>query len=68
MEDLLKQHKDSLFAYNIRTYLGEKGINKEIVATAHEEPENFFYYNNGISAVCTELNIKKNELIAKNFK
>lgn len=68
VEDLLRQHKDSLFAYNIRTYLGEKGINKEIVATAHEEPENFFYYNNGISAVCTELNVKKNELIAKKFQ
>ena len=30
IEDLLRQHKDSLFAYNIRTYLGEKGINKDI--------------------------------------
>ena len=68
IEDLLRQHKDSLFAYNIRTYLGEKGINKDIVATAEEEPENFFYYNNGISAVCTDLDIKKNKIIAKKFQ
>ena len=68
IEDLLRQHKDSLFAYNIRTYLGEKGINKDIVATAEEEPENFFYYNNGISAVCTDLEIKKNKIIAKKFQ
>ena len=43
VEDLLSQHRDSLFAYNIRTYLGEKGINKDIVKTAEEEPQNFFY-------------------------
>ena len=68
IEDLFRQNKDSLFAYNIRTYLGEKGINKEIVKTAEEEPENFFYYNNGISAVCTDLEIKKNKIIAKKFQ
>lgn len=68
VEDLLRQHKDSLFAYNIRTYLGEKGINKDIVKTAEDEAENFFYYNNGISAVCTELKIRKNKILAKKFQ
>lgn len=68
VEDLLRQYKDSLFAYNIRTYLGEKGINKDIVRTAEEEPENFFYYNNGISAVCTDLEIKGNRIKAKKFQ
>ena len=68
VEDLLRQHKDSLFAYNIRTYLGEKGINKDIIKTAEEEAENFFYYNNGISAVCTDLKIKKNKIIATKFQ
>ena len=68
VEDLLRQHKDSLFAYNIRTYLGEKGINKDIVRTAEEEPENFFYFNNGISAVCTDLEIKGNRIKAKKFQ
>ena len=68
VEDLLSQHRDSLFAYNIRTYLGEKGINKDIVKTAEEEPQNFFYYNNGISAVCTELEIKGNRIKAKKFQ
>lgn len=68
IENLYKKEQDGLFAYNIRTYLGEKGINKDIVKTAEDEPENFFYYNNGISAVCTKLHIKGNKLTAEKFQ
>ena len=68
LKALWKQEKDSLFAYNIRTYLGEKGINKDIVETAETEPQNFFYYNNGVSAVCTDLKVNKNKIIAKKFQ
>ena len=68
LKALWKQEKDALFAYNIRTYLGEKGINKDIVETAENEPENFFYYNNGVSAVCTDLKVEKNKIIAKKFQ
>ena len=68
IENLHRQFKDRLFAYNIRTYLGEKGINKNIVETAEEEPENFFYYNNGISAVCKNLKISGNKITAEKFQ
>ena len=68
LKSLWKEYKDRLFSYNIRTYLGEKGINKDIVSTAENEPENFFYFNNGISAVCTNLEIKKNKIIGKKFQ
>ena len=49
IENIYKTYQDGLFAYNIRTYLGEKGINKDIIKTAEEEPKNFFYYINMIS-------------------
>ena len=42
LKNLWREHKDRLFSYNIRTYLGEKGINKDIVYTAENDPENFF--------------------------
>ncbi len=60
---------ESLFSYNIREFLGEKGpINKDMKNTAETEPENFFYYNNGISAVCTKLELKNNLIKAHKFQ
>jgi len=68
IKNLYKKYQDRLFSYNIRTYLGEKGINRQILETAETEPENFFYYNNGIAAVCTQLELKKNKISAKKFQ
>jgi hypothetical protein len=45
----------SLFAMNIRNYLGEIATNKQIIQTALNEPEEFFFYNNGISAVSSDI-------------
>ena len=53
--NLYKAEGDALFAHNIRTFLGRKSLNKDIIRTASEQPDNFFYYNNGISAICTKL-------------
>jgi len=67
--NLYKQYKKSLFTWNIRGHLGgEKGINKNIKNTAINTPENFYYYNNGISAVCTDFTFDKNKLTAKKFQ
>ncbi len=42
-----------LFARNIRGYLGgNKGVNRMIKNTIETEPQNFWYYNNGITIVC----------------
>ena len=49
----------NLFNHNIRNPLGDIGKNKKIKATAKEEPENFFFYNNGISAICNSLDLSK---------
>ena len=55
-----KNYRDSLFTYNIRGYLGEKPVNRKIRDTIIEQPENFYYLNNGISAICTSYKVINN--------
>lgn len=57
LRDLYKRHKQSLYAFNIRGYLGSRGINKDLISTIEKEPEDFFYFNNGVAAVCTDFDI-----------
>lgn len=47
----------ALFEKNIREYLGNKGINKNIYLTLKnkDERKNFFYYNNGITMICEHI-------------
>lgn len=49
---IYKKHKKELFERNVRFFLGNRGINKNIIATALKEPEYFYYYNNGITITC----------------
>lgn len=55
LKSLWREHKSTLFNYNIRGYLGENPINKKIKETIQIEPEKFYFYNNGISAICTDI-------------
>ena len=67
--NLFKEHKESLFTYNIRGYLGARGaINKEMRQTIEKHPTEFFYFNNGISAICTEYELEGNVLSAYDFQ
>jgi len=52
--------KSALFDFNIRNYLGSKGKNKKIKETAENTPENFYYFNNGVSAVCESAEVLEN--------
>jgi hypothetical protein len=51
--NLYRKERERIFAVNIRSFLGRKGINKDIVTTAQSHPDKFFYFNNGVSAICT---------------
>lgn len=44
-------NNNRLFAKNIRELLGDSSINNEIEKTIESEPENFWYYNNGITII-----------------
>lgn len=51
-------HYPKLFTPNIRSFLGETEINQSIVETLLSEPEKFWYFNNGITALCGNIQKK----------
>lgn len=51
---LYKKERERLFAYNIRSVLGKR-VNKTIIDTAGNRHDDFYYFNNGVSAVCTRI-------------
>jgi hypothetical protein len=44
-----KQFGELLFAKNLRSTLGHTEVNRQIVATIEERPDDFWYFNNGIT-------------------
>lgn len=63
--ELYKEAKKSeypIFDENIREYLGNKGINKNIYETLMNpnERNNFFYYNNGVTVICDHIGSYEN--------
>lgn len=61
IQALHRQHSERLFSANYRDYLGstrKKGnINYEITQTAESESDNFWVYNNGITALTHEIEL-----------
>lgn len=55
---LWSQYRSRLFSENIRDFLGKSSVNDDIKNTIVNEPDNFFYYNNGITILCQNF-IKK---------
>lgn len=53
-----KQYGNRLFAKNIRYYKGSTEVNQGIKDVLKNEPENFFYYNNGIKLLCKKITRK----------
>ncbi|HEV2317096.1 MAG TPA: AIPR family protein [Thermoplasmata archaeon] len=54
IHSLVKEHGLALFAKNLRVYLAESTYNKGITRVLEDgtDRENFWYYNNGLTAVC----------------
>ncbi|MEZ5764659.1 MAG: AIPR family protein [Xanthobacteraceae bacterium] len=52
---LVTEHGTALFERNIRHYLGSVGVNVAIEETVRRRPEDFFYLNNGITAVTSAI-------------
>ena len=55
LSHLFTRYKSRLFSLNIRNYLGDNVTNRGIRATATENPNAFFFFNNGISALATRI-------------
>lgn len=52
-----KQYRERLFAKNLRGVLGGTEVNKQIAATIENRPDDFWYFNNGITI--TAKNVEK---------
>jgi hypothetical protein len=53
---ILESHGDTLLDKNIRKYLGTNAVNHAIRDTLSDDAKraNFFFYNNGITMICTD--------------
>lgn len=56
--DLFNEHGEALFSANVRGYLGsrksDRNINNGIKDTARESPDDFWVFNNGITALVND--------------
>jgi AIPR protein len=52
---LVGKHGTALFERNIRFYLGSIGVNAAIEDTVRRRPGEFFYLNNGLTAVAEKI-------------
>lgn len=64
-----KENSYPIFDQNIREYLGNNKINKNIYTTLLDENErnNFFYYNNGITVICDKMDSIKVKSVGNNL-
>ena len=55
--EIMEQHQHSILKQNVRDFLGTKGINQNIKSTLEDadERKNFYFLNNGITIVCSNL-------------
>ncbi|HHO8039104.1 TPA: AIPR family protein [Pseudomonas aeruginosa] len=66
--DLHNKEGKALYERNIRYFLGSRtDVNQAIHATLRDDPASFFYFNNGVTAVCDLIEPKANRNGAKKF-
>lgn len=53
------EHGSSLFDRNIRNPLGRTPINGELISTLTNEPVYFWYFNNGITILCDDVEVRE---------
>lgn len=51
-------HGPALFEKNLRKFVGSTEVNEGIINTLLDSPEKFWYFNNGITVLCTNLQKK----------
>lgn len=59
--DIVKWHGDhypSIVAPNIRGFLGDTDVNVSIAQSIYDQPDRFWYFNNGITVLCASIRKK----------
>jgi hypothetical protein len=52
------QYNSRLFVRNLRKFKGDTEVNRSIKSTLVSEPDKFWYFNNGITALCDRISKK----------
>ncbi len=52
---LAEKYGNALFSDNLRYFLEDSDVNKGIAQTLHDYPGYFWYYNNGVTAICSSI-------------
>lgn len=50
-----EDHQATLFDRNLRRFIHDSSVNSAISGTILNEPENFWYFNNGITVLCNKI-------------
>lgn len=61
--DLYDEYGSRMLEGNVRSFLGRRGVNKDIRNTVLNEPDKFFVYNNGLAATAIEAVVRNGRLI-----
>lgn len=61
------QHNIQLLARNLRYHIAGRDIDREIDETICNNPESFWYKNNGITIVCSDFSIDGREVKLRDF-
>ena len=56
-----------LFSFNLREHISQKNVDNGIEETIKNEPENFWFYNNGITIGCVDYIIDGNKIKLYDF-
>lgn len=51
----LSDHGELLFSRNVRVVLPNSEVNNLVLETITDSPENFWYFNNGVTALCASI-------------
>ena len=64
LSDLFRSFGRKMIEVNVRDFLGDTLINKGMRETIKLEPERFAAYNNGLTIVCSNVEIESNEIVS----
>ena len=67
VKELYATHGLNLLARNLRYHVAGNNIDKAIKDTIKEEPESFWFKNNGLTIICDEFDISGKQIKLKNF-
>jgi hypothetical protein len=67
LQELQNRRRNGLLGMNLRYYIKQKAVDTGIANTIENEPENFWYKNNGILIICDDYQIDGKEVKLHNF-